>query len=956
MKKILSYIMMISFLVTMLSTTTVLVQAADEDDVKVRIHYRRFDQQYEGWNLWIWPEGGDGSAYAFDEQDDYGVVLETTIPKTGSVSKIGIIVRLNEWEAKDVEIDRFMDTSKKNSEGVLEIFLVQSEPEIFYEEAQVNLAPKFVLAELIEPNKVEIAVTSAFSLEKAKSLFKITDQKGKSITISEVTSFIKKEEVSKAIFTLEENLNIGLQYSIESNEYAKFPISLSKAFDFPEFKELFTYEGSDLGVTYSKDKTDFRVWAPTSEAVNVLIYDAGIQGTLVSTTPMKKDVNGTYIASIKGDLKDRYYTYQVVINGIKSEAVDPYATAVGVNGDRGAIIEMALTNPMNWEDYERPEFLSPTDAVIYELHIRDLSMSDSSGIQNKGKYLGLTELGTKNKEGLSTGLDHIKELGVTHVQLLPVFDYRSIDETTLEKNNFNWGYDPKNYNVPEGSYATDPYDSSLRIKEFKTMVQTLHENGLRVVMDVVLNHTGATADSHLNTLVPNYYYRFVDGKFSNGSGCGNETASERAMVRKMIVDSVVYWATEYHIDGFRFDLMGLHDIETMQAVWEALYEVDPTILIYGEGWTGGASPLSESLRLVKKNAYQVPGIGVFSDDIRDGIKGSVFEGRAAGFVNGAIGLEESIKFGVVGATQHDQIKYTNVNYSIKPWANSASQSINYAEAHDNMTLFDKLVVSNEKDSLEDRIAMNRMSASIFITAQGIPFIHAGMEFLRTKKGDENSYQSPDSINQIDWALKSEHIDVYNYYKGLIELRKAHPAFRMTDPVMINEHLVFYGMDETYGALQLPEKRMVGYIINQNANGDSAGAICVLFNANKTNQSVGLPDGEWEVLVNKEQVNLDGIEFVEGKVSMKPIETLILVSKNPVDITKVSYVEKKESEDTSSEEVGNTSADTTDVGNDTEDEVVQAETTKKQSLPYVLGGLAVVVVLGTGGYLYKKKKK
>jgi len=958
MKKTLTFLLILSMLVTLfpmasqqvIANSTTEKSADSTKDIIVRVHYHRFDDVYDGWNAWLWPEGGDGKAYTFDSQDDFGVLLETTIPQSASVDKVGLIIRLNEWEAKDIDVDRFLDVAQMNDEGILDVFLIQGDEKIYYDANDIDLSPKILGAELIDTNKVSVIVSTAFELASAQNLFKITQSDGTVIKILEITSKQKKELVTTAIITLDQPLSIGNQYTIEGKNYTKFPINLSKAFDFPTFNETFYYDGNDLGVTYAKAQSQFRLWSPVSQKAEVLLYSQGKGGELVSSTPMTKDVNGTFVASIDGDLAGKYYTYQVTYNGTQYEAVDPYAKAVGINGDRGAIVDLSLTNPNAWDVDSRPEFLSFNDAIIYELHIRDLSMSDTSGITNKGKYLGLTETGTTNAEGLSTGIDHLKELGITHVQLLPVFDYRSIDESTLEKNAFNWGYDPENYNAPEGSYSTDPSDSSTRIKEFKTMVQSLHNEGIRVVMDVVYNHTGASADSHFNTLVPDYYYRTVDGKLSNGSGCGNETASERAMVRKMIVDSVVYWVTEYHIDGFRFDLMGLHDIETMNEVRSALTAIDPSIIVYGEGWTGGSCPLSESLRVVKANVSKTPGIGVFSDDLRDGIKGSVFEDKSAGFVNGALGLEDSIKFGIVGSTLHDQVNYIKVNYSVKPWALTADQSINYAEAHDNKTLWDKLAVTNANDSIEDRIAMDQMSAAIFLTSQGIPFIHAGMEFLRSKGGDGNSYQSPDSVNSIDWSLKSTNKAVFDYYQGLIQLRKAHPAFRMNLATDINEHLSFYGMEESYGALQLPEKRMVGYIINDHANNDAAGAIGVLFNANKESQTVLLPDGEWTIVVNKNQVNIDGIEQLEGnQVIMQPLETIILVSKDPVDLTKVSKAIVTEVEETSEKDTS--TQDTTS----TETEETSTKD-KKNSWPILLGTVILGIVGISGVYLFRKNKK
>jgi pullulanase len=460
------------------------------------------------------------------------------------------------------------------------------------------------------------------------------------------------------------------------------------------------------------------------------------------------------------------------------------------------------------------------------------------------------------------------DLGITHLHLLPAFDFRSIDETTLENNSFNWGYDPQHFNVPEGSYSTDPTKGEVRINEFKQMVMALHNAGIRVVMDVVYNHTGASADSDFSKIVPNYYYRFNDaGGFSNGSGTGNETASERSMVRKHFVDSVVYWATEYNIDGFRFDLMALHDIETMNAIRAALDEVDPSILIYGEGWTGGESPLPDDQKALKKNTGFLERIAAFSDDIRDGLKGHVFTDTDKGFVNGEPGMEESVKFGIVGSIMFNAIDYSKVKYSKTPWAKEPYHTITYVEAHDNLTLWDKLMVSNPEASEEELIAMHRMANAIVLTSQGIPFIHAGSEFLRTKGGDHNSYKSPDSVNQLDYNRLAQYTDNVEFFKGLIELRKEHPAFRMPEASLIRAHLTF---------LEMPFANMVGYTLSGNANGDAWETIAVLMNANDEEIEVQLEQSGWAVVVNGEQAGTEVIEKISGNKVIVPARTLIVL--------------------------------------------------------------------------------
>jgi pullulanase len=551
------------------------------------------------------------------------------------------------------------------------------------------------------------------------------------------------------------------------------------------------YTGNDLGATYTKTQTKFRIWAPTAQSVVIILYSADKRVRI--KRDMKKDQNGTWTYLSMGDAKGMQYAFQVMNDGDQSQLVtDPYVKAVGVNGHMGVVLDLKETNPPNWQKDKSPSFKNKTDAIIYELHVRDASIAASSGIRNKGKFLGLTEDGTKNKDGLSTGLDHLKELGVTHIHLLPFYDFNSVNEAKPDSAQYNWGYDPQNYNVPEGSYSTNAANPAARILEFKQLVQSFHANGLRVVMDVVYNHTALTEQSNFNQLVPGYYYRQTkDGKFSDATACGNETASERPMMRKFILESMRFWVQEYHVDGFRVDLMGVHDIETMNIISKELHKIKPDILIYGEGWTAGPSPLADSLRALKRNANKLDRIAVFSDDIRDGIKGSVFEHSDKGFVSGKPGMEESIKFGVVAACKHPQLDYKKVNYSKAPYAAEPYNTISYCECHDNHVLWDKLKISAKDASEEQRKEMHKLALSIVLTSQGISFLHAGTEFLRSKKGVENSFKSSDSINAIDWDLKSKNKDVFDYVKYLIQMRKDHPAFRMKTAKDIAANIQFW---------------------------------------------------------------------------------------------------------------------------------------------------------------------
>ena len=621
---------------------------------------------------------------------------------------------------------------------------------------------------------------------------------------------------------------------------------------YKSFDEYPVYNGNDLELSYAATGSKFRVWAPTADEVKLLLFDNGIEGAAYMMKNMHRSKNGTWVVAVSGDLKGKFYTFQIKI-GEKwmNETPGMWVKAVGVNGKRAAIIDLNETNPEGWEKDKRPELKNVADIALYELHVRDFSMSPTSGMKNKGKFLAFTEQGTKNTAGQATGIDHLKELGITHVHLLPSYDYASVDETKLNENKYNWGYDPLNYNVPEGGYSSDPANPVARIKEFKQMVQSLHQANIRVVMDVVYNHTFVGEESHLNLLVPGYFYRFnKDSTWSNASGCGNETASERPMMRKFMVESVVYWAKEYHVDGFRFDLMGIHDIETMNAIRAALDKVDPTIVIYGEGWTASGSPLPEEKRAVKKNAKQLKGIAVFSDDIRDALKGSWMHSEIPGFVSGTDSLEESVKFGVVGGVQHSQIDYSKPIYSKEPYVNSPLQTINYVSCHDDMCLVDKLRSSRPKGATEDEIIkFNKLTQTVVYTSQGLPFIYAGEEIYRDKKGVHNTYQSPDSINQINWDNKTKYIDIFNYYQGLIALRKAHPAFRMTSQDMVQKNLKFLDMNTP---------NVVAYTLGNNANKDSWKQILVIFNGNRKPVGLQIPEGTWNVVCYNGAINPSGV--------------------------------------------------------------------------------------------------
>lgn len=845
-----------------------------EDALKLNVHYYAFSENYdaESTEAYAWLSDDAGGSYPLTETDDFGAVFHVgLLPEAGQAAGIKIYQNGTSdcIRSRDIDLGRAKD-------NVLDIYLAEGNPTVWYSAEEVSYSPVIVDAAFASDSSKKILFSLSRPIDTADttegSKFTVTDEAGISYPIVKVWSENPKVEAS-AYLIMKEPLDLTKKYYIEREGYDGTAVSIRDVIGSADFDAAFAYDGNDLGAVYTPESTVFRMWAPTASAVTLNLYEKGDGDNLIESLPMESDVKGTWVYEKTGDLNGVYYTYSVTVNGVTKEAVDLYAKTTGVNGNRGMVIDLDATDPEGFADDKRPAFVSPTDAVIYELHVRDLSSDKSSGIENTGKFLGLTETGTTNSDGLPTGLDHIKDLGVTHVQLLPVYDYATVDESKPDSGQFNWGYDPKNYNVPEGSYSTDPYNGEVRVQEFKELVQTLHENDIRVVMDVVFNHTYSLEESNFQKTVPDYFYRRNGDSYSNASGCGNETASERAMMRKYMIDSVVYWATEYHIDGFRFDLMAIHDRDTMNAIRDALNEVDPSIIIYGEGWTSGDSPLAESERALKRSNYLLNGVGAFSDDIRDSLKGNVFNDLDTGFINGKPGMEESVKISVVGCTENEQTDYTNHNQASAFWSGSPSQTINYLSCHDNLALWDKLAIANAADSTEDRIKMNKLGSAIVFTSQGIPFLQAGEEMLRSKPSatteggfDSNSYCSPDSTNSIKWDNKGNVSDVYEYYKGLIAFRKAHGALRMPVTEQVQAHLTF--LDD------MP-KNVVAYTITGSPNGESAETLFVVYNANKEDVSIALPEGSWDIFVNGEKAGTEVLGTAENTVTVAGISAMVL---------------------------------------------------------------------------------
>ncbi|MGL5647586.1 MAG: type I pullulanase [Clostridium sp.] len=865
----------------------------DFDKVTLNLNYFRFNNDYEDRDIWSWFDGSGKEAmgYSLKEDTSYGkkAIIEYENIKNADKRGIGFIARKSDWSDKDIDTDRFANLAYANNKGEINIYIVQGNSDIFYREKDAVRENKITDAKINKVNEISFS-TNVKMTENVSRETIILLEDGEPISFK----FTLGSNKTTGTIVTDKSMDLSKEYILKVEGFGERKVGLGKVFETEEFKKLFHYEG-ELGALYKEGETTFRLWAPMANSVKLALYKTGDyikDPNAKEVKEMKKLDKGIFEITIKGNLKGTYYDFLVNNDGTENKVTDPYAKAVSVNGRRGMVIDLSKTNPKGWENHKKPVLENPTDAIIYEMHIRDFTIDESSnvGVEVRGKYNGLWQSGKTlpGNNNVKVVVDHLKELGITELHLLPTFDHRSIDETKLQNAQYNWGYDPQNYNVPEGSYSSDPYKAEVRIEEFKKMVMELHKAGIRVVMDVVYNHTGATSDSHLNLAVPDYYYRQnANGGFSNGSGCGNEIASERSMVRKMIIDSLVYWAKEYKIDGFRFDLMGLHDIETMKQIRTELDKVDKSILIYGEGWTGGDSPLPDDQKAIKVNTkkYGDMQIAAFSDDMRDAIKGHVFDEEKPGFINGFNGLEEVIKFGVVASTKHNGVKYGTApapynGYGISPWANQPYQTVNYASAHDNLTLWDKLQTTNKKASKEELEKMNKLSAALVLTSQGIPFFQGGEEMARTKVNkdgsfNENSYNAPDSVNKIDWKRKAEYNDLFNYYKGLIELRKSHKVFRMNSTDDIQKSLKFLEKGKEF-----KEDNVVAYTLNGEKVNDKWKDIAVVMNANKEEVEITLPSKEWEVVVDGDKAGVTSLKTIkEDKVKVPGQSSYVLVQKD-----------------------------------------------------------------------------
>ncbi len=808
-------------------------------------------------DVWMWWEGKDGSGYPM-ESCEYGGRCSVNVPE--NIHEVSFIVRTDcsdpcqdFWgtATKDWADDRFAVMT--DHETVIYLKTGDGAQYRSQDGGQTLEQIRFFnLAGIISNNQIRYFI--APGTDDVLSSLKVTDKTGKEIAVSGLSDVWLNG--TSGVINLAEDPDIASQYSVYIEGYGSKPAFPTEIFDTEAFVKNYTYNGDDLGSVPMPDgSTQFKVWAPTASAVVLNLFKAGDGVDAFVNVPMERQDNGVWCITYPCG-HGTYYTYSVTTAFGTQEAVDPYAYTAGVNGDRGMVVDLRSTDPEGFADDGYMKLDSYTDATIWEVHVRDFS-NRLAASNFKGKYLAFTETGLVNSSGVPVGVDYLKNLGISHVHLQPVYDYATVDETKLDEAQFNWGYDPKNYNVPEGSYSTDPYHGEVRVNEFKQMVQALHREGIGVVMDVVYNHT-FDINSNLNKIVPYYYYRYTSsGTPSNGSGCGNETASQRPMFRKYMVDSVRFWLTEYHLDGFRFDLMAIHDLETMQEIERAVHEINPSALIYGEGWTGGTVQIPGSQQASQANISRITAtagaagsIAVFNDSIRDGLKGGVFSAATRGYINGSPSNDTAnkVSFGLKGGA-----KTTGTNWSVRN-----AMVINYMSAHDNHTLWDKLTGSNPNATKEQILAMQRLGASVVMLSKGTPFMLAGEELLRTKGGDENSYMSSDQVNNIDWEVLSPGSDEYEmaaFYADLIAMRKEYGFINDSD--ITCRTLDGFALEVTY--------RVHGNIK----------AIAVI-NPQETEIQYSLPKGSWKVVLQNGEFIHQGLEISDAQSI--PGKTILVVDR------------------------------------------------------------------------------
>lgn len=849
-KSVLGFVLALTLMLVSAMEFGPIVTAEAAGEVTVRFHFQK-EGGVGNLKVYTWLPNQVGAHNSFTSTDDFGSVYTQKVDS--SVTQMGFIITDTNWN-KDYAEDRFVNLSKVTS-GYVDVY-VSSGVAAFATFTSNNGVVPFEVINAAIRNTTEIEAVFTKKSSKSKSEIKIYDKNNKELTIESVTY----GSGTKAVIKLASEIDLGSAYTVKTTTGTGSAIARID-FNNDFFEETFTYDGDDLGANYTKSATTFKVWAPTADAVNVLLFSSGQvtkvdKGTHKMTGGTSAE-KGVWTVTVNKDLKNVYYLYQVTVNDKTVLAMDPYARTGDTTNDnpvesnyyvgqRGMVVDLNSTNPKNWKNDKRHTLENNTDAIIYETSVRDFSSDTDSGIAKKymRKYLAFTQENTKNSKGTKTGITYVKNLGVTHIQLMPSFDFSGTDEKTM--TNYNWGYNPVNYNIPEGAFSTDPTDGNVRVNEYKRMVQSIHSNGMGVSMDVVYNHVNNATTFSFNKIVPGYFFRG-----SNGSGCGNDVASERSMVSKYIVDSVAYWAEEYHLDAFRFDLVGLLDVDTMNAIRKAVNEIDPKIMLYGEGWTLGTSTTKNVALATQPNTSKMDGVGMFNDVIRDAIGGSN-DGSSKGY-----------------ATGNPYNRVSDLKYALKSstyYNNDPNLNINYLSCHDNYTLWDKITKANGGLIKETKVKMNKLAAAMNFTSQGVPLFLSGEEFLRTKNGDHNSYKSSDSVNLMDWSLVDDNKDVVEYYKGLIAFRKKHAGLRMTSLQDINKNFKYIASTNN----------VIAYTINGKNAGDISDNILVAFNPNSSQQTLTLPAGKWEVCINGEKAGNVSLATVSGTLKMDAYSAYVLV--------------------------------------------------------------------------------
>jgi len=855
-------------------------------ELKVTVHYRRNAGDYEGWNMWTWNDGTGGTARYFTSHDDYGKVATFTAKNDAGIDSVGFKVRKstpnNAWDKQDPS-DRSipnnaikLDPNDPNK-GSAEVWLMQDDMAVYLNASMPQLTAHVMSADIVGLKKLVVKVSGDVSSVKDSDVTLLDTSENPSKKV-EITS--AKAKGSEITIETKNDLNIKHKYELSIKGLAK-DIKLSASsktgasvIRTDEFDKKYAYAGDDLGAVYSASSTTFKLWAPTATEVKLITYKSTAEkAEKDKETAMKAEDRGVWSVKLEGDKANTAYAYEVhFADGTVNVSADPYAKAAVVNGERSVVL---ADKDAGSAGNRMLSFTNPSDATIAEMDVRDFSINPNSGISDahRGRYLGVVEAGTKttDKQNVS-GLDYLKSLGVTHVQIMPMYDFGSVNETGDlsygKPGAQNWGYDPQNYNVPEGSYSTDPANPTTRVQEAKQMIAGLHKAGLRVIMDVVYNHVYNAQNHSFNKTVPGYYFRYKDGALNGNSGCGNDTASERQMMRKYILDSVKYWATNYNLDGFRFDLMGLIDLKTMQEVRAELNKIDPSIIVLGEGWDmNELLPKSEST--IQPNAYKIPGVAFFNDSFRDSVKGSVFAAKGTGFVNGNTdkGVKALLEHNLLGCQfGTSTIKCSNGN--AETHFADASQVVQYVEAHDNLSLYDKLKVSAPKDTEEVRLKRVKLANSMILLSRGMPFIQLGQEFLRTKNGEGNSYNKGDVVNALDWNRAADKSDSVNYFKGLLKLRKSIRSLRDFDYATINKNMKM--IDGTPDGV-------IAYTLK-----DKDKQYVVVFNANNAETEVKIPAGKYSALVANGKVNdtaQDATVADDGTYKIAPVSTAVLLSKD-----------------------------------------------------------------------------